>query len=243
MYACLTSVRHLLVFCALSFVSQTMQAQHYMHATFWGRLSVTVPLSKQWEMQVEYWYRTQSDLEHPRWNLFSRQWSQQPRIWLNYRQKNYSIVSYPFSYVYSTPFIGKMTDYNLLPNHTFSSAAGIEGQQKVKKWTFRERAMYECRISKLQNFKPAGRSRFRAMTQYQVTPKWRLTASNEVFFSMPPNKPVHIFDQNWASFSTAFQLNPKYTLDLGYMRNHRERPNGIEFDEENTLTFGLNVRL
>ena len=229
--------------CLFVCLPKLAHAQHYQHTTFWARLVVTKPLSKKWDFQFEYLHRSQNNFLQSMWNPFAHEALEEPRIWFNFNEKHYTVLLNPITYFYSEPNLGKEADFNVKPNHIWQAVVALEMKQNIKKWTIKERIMYEYRWIESLNYVPVGRIRLRGLLQYQVNEKIKLQAYNDIFFNAPPHKLEGLFDQNWFSFGISRQLNRKLTLDMAYMRNHRERSNHTEFDEENALSFALNIKL
>ncbi len=244
MLAYLTTACKTCVCCCLFICLPALaQAQHYQHTTFWAKLLVTKPLSKKWDFQFEYLHRSQNNFRESNWNPFTHEALEEPRIWFNFKQKHYTLFLNPISYYYSLPTLGKEEDFNIKPNQIWQSAIAFELNQNKKKWTVKERIVYEFRCMESRQYIPVGRVRLRGLLQYQVNPKVRLQVYNDVFINAPPHKLRHNFDQNWSSFGISRQLNPKVALDMAYMRNHKVRANQTEFDEENGFSLALNIKL
>ena len=220
-----------------------LKAQHYNHTTFWGKIIANTPLSKKWDFQFEYVHRSQNDYHISKWNPLSKESLEEIRVWFYYKKNNFTIQFNPVTYIYSKILLGKEADYFLKPNIEWRSTVGFVLKQNVSKLIFQERIQYDYRWMKILNYKPTGRVRLRGTVQYVLTPKTKLQCYEEVFFNAPPHKLKNNFDQNWALIGITHQLTPKFAFDIGYMRNHRKRPNGIEFDEENAVNIGLNFRL
>ncbi len=229
--------------CLFMCLPKLVHAQHYQHTTFWARLIVTKPLSKKWDFQFEYLHRSQNNPRQSIWNPFAHTALEEPRIWFNFKQKHYTVFFNPITYFYSQPSLGKESDFNIKPNQIWQAVVGLELKQDIKKWTVKERVVYEGRWLESLNYVPIGRLRFRGLLQYQLNNKTKLQAYNDVFFNAPPHKLKSNFDQNWSSFGFSQQLNRKVALDMAYMRNHKERSNHTEFDEENGFSLALNIKL
>ena len=103
------------------------QNQFYKHYTFWYRGLFTVPLSKNWDFYSEYQHKQQSEVGSL--NLFSHRYLDQIRLWSYHKTGNCTIQFNPFTCISTTPFLGKMADYNLKPNLEFRFAAGAEWKQ------------------------------------------------------------------------------------------------------------------
>lgn len=235
---------HWLVACCLVIsTSLVSSAQHYKHTTSWGKLTITTPLSKNWDFQFEYLHRSQNNPRQSLWNPFTHESIDEPRLWFFFKQKHYTVLLNPITYFYNEALLGKESDFNIKPNHIWQAVVGIEARQACKKWTIKERVLYEYRFLQSLNYVPIGRLRLRGLLQYQWTAKTKLQIYNDVFLNAPPHKLTNNFDQNWAMLSVIRQVTPKISFETGYMRNHRERPNRIEFDEENGFSFALNLKL
>jgi hypothetical protein len=228
---------------AVAFSSISVYAQHYEHATLWGRLTLTTPLSKKVDIQFEYLHRSQNNFHESRWNPLNNEISEQPRLWLFFKQKNYTFQLSPLSFLYSEPLLGKEADFKAPKNIEWRSVVGVETQQTEKKWTFKERVQYEARWLKTANFVVTGRIRMRGTLQYQVTPKTKLQMYDDVFFNMPPHKLTQNFDQNWFLVGIMRKINDHVNFDLGIMRNYKKRPNGTEFDHETGINTGFSFRI
>ena len=220
-----------------------VKAQHYDHTTFWGKIIANTPLSKKWDFQFEYVHRSQNDYHISKINPLSKESLEELRAWFYYKRNNFTLQFNPVTYIYSKILLGKEADYFLKPNIEWRSTMGLVVKQNVSKWTFQERIQYDYRWMKILNYKPIGRVRLRGTIQYAVTDKTKLQCFEEVFLNALPHKLKNDFDQNWALIGIVHQLTPKIALDIGYMRNHKKRPNGVEFDEENAISLGLNFRL
>jgi hypothetical protein len=233
----------ILTLCFTAFLTTTTTAQHYEHTTFWGRIMVATPLSKKWDLQLEYTHRSQNNYRESMWNPFAHETMEQSRLWINYKQKGYTVLLNPISFGYSFPLLGKEADFNAKPNIVWQSVVGIEGIKAINQWILKGRAIYEFRAPKSLDYLVVGRVRFRALVQYKVTPKTKLMAYSDNFFNVPPHKLTNNFDQSWNFLGFSHTFTPKFTLDLGVMRNHRQRANGFEFDEEKALNCMMNFRL
>ena len=229
--------------CLIGFLPIVLSAQHYTHSTFWGRLIVATPLSNNWDIQFEYVHRSQNNYRESKWNPFGHEALEEPRLWFNFKQKNYTVFLNPITYYYSLPMLGKEADFNIKPNTIWQACVGIEAKQNIKKWTIKERMLYEYRFLKSLNYVPVGRVRLRALVQYALTDKTKLQAYSDVFLNTPPHRFPYLFDQNWSLMGLSHQFTPKFTMELGYMRNHRVRLNRIEFDEENAVNMAFNFKL
>ena len=220
-----------------------LKAQHYNHTTFWGKIIANTPLSTQWDFQFEYVHRSQNDYHISKWNPLSKESLEEIRVWFYFKKNNLTVQFNPLTYIHSKILLGKEADYLLKPNIEWRSTMGLVVKQIVSKWVFQERVQYDYRWIKILNYKPTGRVRLRGTIQYALTGRTKLQCYEEVFLNAPPHKLKNDFDQNWALIGVVHQLTPKLAFDIGYMRNHRKRPNGIEFDEENAISLGLNLRL
>lgn len=220
-----------------------LKAQHYDHTTFWGKIIANTPLSTKWDFQFEYVHRSQNDYHISKVNPFSKESLEELRAWFYYKRNNFTVQFNPLTYIYSRLLLGKEADYLVKPNIEWRTTIGLDVKQNVSKLTFKERVQYDYRLMKILNYKPTGRVRLRGTIQYAVTDKTKLQCFSEIFVNAPPHKLKNDFDQNWALIGIVHQLTPKVAFDIGYMRNHKKRPNGIEFDEENAVSLGLNFRL
>ncbi len=219
------------------------QAQHYQHTTFWAKLTVTHPLSKNWDFQFEYLHRSQNNFRESLWNPFTHAALEEPRIWFNFKQKHYTIFLNPITFFYSYPTLGKEADFNAKPNQIWQTVVALELNQNIKKWTIKERIVYEGRWLQSLDYTLIGRVRFRGLVQYQLNEKTKFQIYDDVFFNAPPHKLKNNFDQNWTSFGISQKINRKIALDMAYMRNHKVRANQTEFDEENGFSLALNIKL
>jgi Protein of unknown function (DUF2490) len=233
----------LLLFLLTTFMPQGVQAQHYEHATIWARTTITIPLSKNWDGQFEYLHRSQNNFRESRWNPFNHESFEEPRLWFYFKQPKFTIQLNPITYFYSEPLLGKEADFNIKPNHIWQAVIGLDLRQEQKKWTIKERVQYEYRWLKSLNFVPIGRLRFRGTVQYQATTKTKIQVFDEVFLNTPPHKLARNFDQNWFLVGIIHQLNKYVGLDLGIMRNYRQRQNRLEFDHETAINVGANFRI
>ena len=220
-----------------------LKAQHYDHTTFWGKIIANTPLSTKWDFQFEYVHRSQNDYHISKINPLSKESLEELRAWFYYKRNNFTVQFNPITYIYSKILLGKEADYFVKPNIEWRSTIGLDVKQNVSKFTFKERFQYDYRWMKILNYKPTGRVRFRGTIQYALTDKTKLQYFSEIFLNAPPHKLKNDFDQSWALIGVMHQLTPKVVFDIGYMRNHKKRPNGIEYDEENAISMGLNFRL
>ena len=220
-----------------------LKAQHYDHTTFWGKIIVNTPLSTKWDYQFEYVHRSQNDYHISKWNPLSKESLEELRLWFYYRKNNFTVQFNPVTYIYSKILLGKEADYFLKPNIEWRSTMGLVLKQNVSKWIFQERVQYDYRWMKNLNYQPIGRIRLRGTVQYALTEKTKLQCYEELFLNAPPHKLKNNFDQNWALIGISHQLTPKFAFDIGYMRNHRKRQNGVEFVVENAINIGLNFKL
>jgi Protein of unknown function (DUF2490) len=227
----------------VAFMPHVAQAQHYEHATFWAKTTIAAPLSKNWDVQFEYVHRQQNNFRESRWNPFSHESLEEPRLWFYFKQPTYIIQLNPITYIYSEPLLGKESDFNLEHNEEWRSVVGLELFQNVGKWTIKERVQYEYRWQKLLNYVPTGRIRLKGTVQYQVTLKTKMQVYNEVFLNTPPHKFANNFDQDWFLVGINHTINDHVNFDLGIMRNYRKRVNGIEFDHETAINGGFNFRI
>ena len=225
----------------LSFtLSLSGQAQYYMHSTFWMHGIVTVSFNKKWETNADYIHRLQNELGKK--NPLAHASLAQLRFWQNYRTGNWLFQINPFSYIVSSAFLGKWSDYNIPKNIEYRFAASAEMKQTVGKWTFKERGQYEYRFLKSLNYKATARARVRGVIQYAFTNKTRCSFSEEYWFNVPPRKVPNRFDQNWIMVNISQQVSKKLALELGYRHNVRERITLTEFDEENGIEIAGNLK-
>ena len=220
-----------------------IKAQHYAHTTFWSKIAITTPLSKKWDFQMEYVHRSQNDYHESKWNPFKRESLEEPRLWFNWRHKNITVQLNPISYIYSKPLLGNEKDYFITPNREWRTAVGLETRQTAAKWIFKERVQYEYRWLKILNYGATSRLRLRGTLQYEINAKTKAQCFSEIFINTPPHKAKYSYDTQWTLVGISRQISPKFTMDLGYMRNWRKRVTGVEFDDENALNLGLNFRL
>lgn len=220
-----------------------VKAQHYDHSTFWGKLTVNTPLSKKWDFQFEYVHRSQNDYHISKWNPLLKLSLEEIRAWFYLKKNNYTVQFNPFTFIYSKILLGKESDYLLKPNMEWRSTIGVDVKQNISKWTFKERVQYDARWIKNLDYRATGRARFRATVQYALTDKTKLQCYEELFLNVPPHKMTNDFDQNWALIGVIHQFKSNFAIEIGYMRNHRKRINGFEYDEENALSMGLNFKI
>ncbi len=194
-------------------------------------------------MQFEYLHRSQNNPRESLWNPFTHKSIEEPRLWFYFKQKHYTVSLNPITYFYNEALLGKEADFNIKPNNIWQAVVAVETNQPIKKWTIKERVTYEYRFLQSLNYVPIGRLRFRAFVQYQLTNKTRLLTYSDNFFNVPPHKLHNNFDQSWNLIGFSHQFTHKFALDLGYMRNHKQRPNRTEFDEENGLSMAVNIKL
>jgi hypothetical protein len=221
-------------------LSLSGQAQHYMHSTFWMHGIVTAPLSKKWDTNVDYIHRLQNDIGSQ--NPFTHASLAQLRFWENYKYKNWLFQLNPFSYIVSSQYLGKLSDYNVKPNLEYRFAVSAEVKQTAGKWTFKERGQYEYRVLRSLNYGGTARARARFLAQYVITDKTKCSFSEEYWFNVPPRKVPNVFDQNWILVNVSQQVSKKLAIELGYRRNIRERNTLKEFDEENGLEVAANLK-
>jgi hypothetical protein len=233
----------LIVLMTLVFSTQKSIAQNYEHTTLWAKMTVTAPLDKHWEVQFEYVHRSQNNPRVNLWNPLNHEGFEEPRLWFYFKQKNYTILLNPITYFYSEALLGKEADFDVKPNNIWQSVVGLEVRQEMRKWTIKERFQYEYRWLQSLNYVPVGRIRLRGTVQYQVTPKTKLQAYDDLFLNTFPNKLTNNFDQNWTAIGIVHKINDRVSFDLSLMRNYRKRANGVEFDYETGINGGVNFRI
>jgi hypothetical protein len=227
----------------LSFAwSLSGQTQHYSHSTVWMHGGVTAPLSKSknWETNIDYIHRLQNEIGSK--NPLAHASLAQLRFWENYKHGNWLFQICPFSYIKSTTYLGKLSDYNIKPNTEYRFAASAEVKQTFGKLTLKERGQYEYRLLKTLNYDRTARARARFFAQYAVTEKTKFTFYEEYWFNVPPNKLPNQFDQNWILLTVGRQLTKKFGMDIGYRRNLKERSSLTEFDDDNGLEVAANLK-
>jgi hypothetical protein len=233
----------LLVCGTLIFLPKIAVAQHYEHTTLWAKTTITAPLDKNWDVQFEYIHRSQNNPRESLWNPLNHESFEEPRLWFYFKQKNYTLQLNPITYFYSETLLGKEADFDVKPNNIWQSVVGLDVFQTTGKWTTKARFQYEYRWLQSLNYVPIGRVRVRGTVQYQLTEKTKIQAFNEVFLNAPPHKLTNNFDQNWALIGIIHKINSHFNVEIGIMRNYRQRPNGIEFDNETGINGGLNFRI
>jgi hypothetical protein len=226
-----------------AFMAQVVQAQHYEHATFWAKTTIAAPLSKNWEVQLEYVHRQQNNFRESRWNPFNHESLEEPRLWFHFKQPTYTLQLNPITYIYSEPLLGTEADFKIKHNEEWRSVVGLEVFQNVGKWTFKERIQYEYRWQKFLHYVPTGRIRLKATVQYQVTSKTKVQVYNEVFLNTPPHKLANNFDQDWFLVGINHKINDRVNFDIGIMRNYRKRITVVEYDHETAINCGANFRI
>lgn len=224
------------------FTRFTLTAQHYQHNTFWFRAAVLTAINKQWDFSGDYVHRQQNDARISKINPFQRESLDELRLWAILKKKYVSFLFNPVTYMYSKPLLGKAADYEAAANYEIRFAVGAEARQTRSKWNFRERAQYEYRIQKSDNYRASGRIRLRNTLQYALSAKNSLAFFNEVFLNTGPNPKPNFFDQTWNMLSFGRQLTSKMKLDVGIMRNLRERRSLTEFDDENALNLAFTFK-
>lgn len=228
------------------FLLNASVAQHYQHFTSWNRLLVQKKINDHWEISADVHWRRQSDFNASNLNPFALKLMEGYRVTTIYRIKNFALSFAPFL-IYASPLYSKNTDLSRPDRTEIRPSFFGEWTKKLsKKWTFRSRLGYEYRIFKRLDDvwgEEQGRGRLRLQMLYSWDKKNTVFISEEALYNIAPNVPANSFSQNQLYFAYNHAFTPHFSLETGYMWNHRQRPTLIEFDEENILQMNFIIRL
>ena len=228
------------------FLLNASVAQHYQHFTSWNRLLVQKKINDHWEISADVHWRRQSDFNASNLNPFALKLMEGYRFTTIYRIKNFALSFAPFL-IYASPLYSKNGDLSRPDRTEIRPSFFGEWTKKLsKKWTFRSRLGYEYRIFKRLDDvwgEEQGRGRLRLQMLYSWDKKNTVFISEEALYNIAPNVPANSFSQNQLYFAYNHAFTPHFSLETGYMWNHRQRPTLIEFDEENVLQMNFIIRL
>jgi Protein of unknown function (DUF2490) len=217
-------------------LQQMALAQNYKHLALWTRYQVNYELPKNWEAMANIHYRRQNDFHAGQLNL------NQPLLLTGQIQFSQKLPKYPnvtliflqLTVNQSKTLLGKETDFAVPLNREFRVATGVEIEQNVAKWSFRERVIQEFRFQKSNEYTPYGRVRVRALGRYNFNKKVSGVGFIEMLYFTPPmlkNVEFFRFQQFWLSGSMLWKLSPHLTLETGYTWFLNQRALTHEIDD------------
>ncbi|MDI9861366.1 DUF2490 domain-containing protein [Flectobacillus roseus] len=222
------------------------QAQNYNHFTVWTRLALQKNIYKNFEVNVEYHFRRQNDYRENSLNPTALPLLEAYRLGLVHREQHLVVSLFP-SFFHSYQLYAKASDFNKKDRWEFRPFLMAEWIHSLSpKWTLRLRGGYEYRLFKNDDNtwnESQGRARLRGQIRYIFSPKNNLFLSEELLQNVPPNVPANSFSQNQLYLGYSHNFSPHFTLETGYMWNHRQRSSLIEFDEEHSIQTHFIVRL
>ncbi|MBP6385012.1 MAG: DUF2490 domain-containing protein [Pseudarcicella sp.] len=235
-------VYFLVLVCSFIFLNKA-KAQHYNHFTFWSRVIVQKEISKKFQIQGEYHYRTQNDYHDATPNIFSESYFSGARLMFTYKHNTMSYSFAPF-YISSNILAAKPADDLAQTRKEFRPTFFVEKKIAIKKASFNIRAGYEYRmIFKNDDFTPSGRLRTRFLLNYPIKNKSSIIFSEEPMINITPNASDNIFNQNQLYAGYNYKLSSVFDLEIGSMFSHRQRNNTTEFDEELGLNLAIRAKL
>ncbi|MGX7688644.1 DUF2490 domain-containing protein [Flectobacillus sp. BAB-3569] len=222
------------------------QAQNYNHFAVWTRLALQKNIYKNFEVNVEYHFRRQNDYRDTPANPFALPLLEAYRLGIVHRGQNITVSLFN-SFFHSYPLYAKTSDFNRKDRWEFRPFLMTEWIHSLSpKWLVRLRGGYEYRLFKNDDNEwneSQGRARLRGQIRYIFNPKNNLFLSEELLQNVPPNVPANSFSQNQLYLGYSHNFSPHFTLETGYMWNHRQRSSLIEFDEEHSIQTHFIVRL
>lgn len=232
----------------LSVIGSYAQDKTYYHNEFWTKTIVSIPVHPKLNIDTDYQHRRQNykinDIhlfETPLLNSF--------RFGLSYKTGSKLLLSFfPFSYFYTSPLIGKVSDYTKEATEEYRIAVCLEHKQKVNRIELKNRYGYESRWIKQKSetsYLHYNRLRWRLFSELSLSEKdsvllqkIHIYASNEVFINQGNNfKISQIFDQNRVALGINYQLNKHIKIDTGFQYIFKVRKNTTEADIENIWFF------
>lgn len=218
-------------------------AQHYRHATAWGRLNVIGGVTSKVSVLGEFFYRTQNDMRLSQYNPIQAPLLQGARVGLNYRfNQHWSVYVSPFWYLNSHALLGKDADYERAPVPEIRYALAPEWRYDWKKTTLQLRWMQEYRTFGAAA-PVAHRARFRVQGRYQFNKQNYILASDELFYIIPSLKVAPVFDIHRPLVCYGHNFNAHLALEVGYQFNYKRRRTLVEFDEEHSILLTAFIRL
>ena len=214
------------------------KAQNYEHFTFWSRVALQKKLNDRWTVGGELHWRRQSDFQSSSISPFSLPLAEAIKVLAIYRNKEVALSFEPF-FFNNHPLNAKDADLKRPDRLEIRPIFYAEWIKPLsKKFIFRSRLGYEYRIFKRTDGvwgEEMGRGRVRFQLRYLVDKKNTVYVSEEPLYNVSPNIPANGFSQNQLYFAYIRTFSPHFSVDVGYMWNHRQRNTLVEFDEENIL--------
>lgn len=215
-------------------------AQTAPHLNFWGRFSLSQPITEKWRAETEFQLRRQNDFSQQSRNLFDEPLLSSIRTWVHYQYKdNISFSLSPFAYYWNNAIIVNEGD-KLKPQVQelrFSIAADLKYEIVKKLWII-ARTCFEYRDFRAAN-NDFVRTRNRLGLRYEFNQKWNTTFFDEVFLNLKGTKPFNFFDHNRLALLTNYKPNGYLRIETGYMFITRLPRGSNEFLYENNFLLNL----
>lgn len=79
--------------------------------------------------------------------------------------------------------------------------------------------------------------------KYQINSRWAISASEEIHINVGKDIVRNVFDQNRLTASLSYKINPKISLDAGYLYWFQQSSSGDDFFSRNIIFFSLKQNL
>lgn len=222
------------------------QAQNYNHFAIWTRFALQKKIYKNFEVNLEYQYRRQNDYRETAINPTALPLMEAYRLGFVHRGQNLVVSLFP-SFFHSYQLYAKTSDFSKKDRWEFRPFLMAEWIHALSpKWLVRLRGGYEYRLFKNDGDawnESQGRARLRGQLRYILNTQNNLFISEELLENMAPHIPANTFSQNQTYLGYSHNFSPHFTIETGYMWNHRQRSSLIEFDEEHSIQAHFIVRL
>ncbi len=236
--------RFITIFLCISLWSQAVYAQASQREVAtqfnaWYMYFGTYRFSEAWSVHSEFQLRRSGILEDPQQFL--------GRIGLNYHVNESLMLSGGYAYIITSPY-GEQPVLDKFPEHRLWQQ--LVFNQKIGKAAINHRYRLEQRWLDLptteeNDYTYLNRARYRLMVNIPLNSatisKGTLFISvyDEVMINFGKNSGKNIFDQNRIYGALGYQISPSANVQVGYLNQYIQKPDGLRFEQNNTFQLAV----
>jgi len=223
--------------CLISFTAFNQQ-QTANQFNSWWTYGGNHKLSDKWSVHTLYSHRRNGFVSYLQQSLM--------RVGLNYHLDENLIVTSGGDWVITYPYgeqpIAKTTT-------TYRSFEQLVLKNKINRFYFKHRYKVEQQYTDLGNkYKLSHRFRYRLAVNIPLNNKtitdktFFLSFFDELFLNFGKNANGYYFNQNWAYLGVGYKFN-KTTIQLGYMNQYLPKSDGVQIENNHTLSVSVGYSL